>query len=536
MANENKPLNEAKPNEPITAQRWNDMQVALRKEHIEHRHTGTWRDGNYDGDRIAADGLADGAVTNPRLADNAVTGPKIDQSSDIRVRTAVVTGDKLPASSPALQVTGTVGITGMLKAGKDTLTVTSDYVEVGGALNPLRLTSAWSGFPETKNNAAEIANDTGTYKALMILGNKSAGGVRRVGLWDRVDVYGRLVVGPGADAGITVNGPVDSSAVKTGDLNVTTLATVAALKVVSTLSSGPVTITGALSVSEPVSALKGLQVGAGSLYNGNRLQVQGGATHLDGNPLYLRAGVNDQYDVVRWNASLDTVDVAGYNGVNIGYTRTGQGAGVSLPVLSVRDTYLEFAGAGNPLRITANWSNFTGTGVNAAEISNDTSSYKTLMIVGNRSNGGVRRVSVSDRLEVNGDLTATALQVFGNSTVNGRVAASAYNLYFYTYTFAAANNGTTYRDTPISYSGVGFVQIYAAYAVFNGFSLFSNNAGFTSWGAVQSDQAIPQHAFATVVSYNNSAATVRTFCSESRPEQGGDNTVLATLVVIGRTA
>lgn len=42
---------------------------------------------------------------------------------------------------------------------------------------------------------AEIANDTGSYKTLMILGNKSAdGGTRRVGIWDRLDVNGTHVV------------------------------------------------------------------------------------------------------------------------------------------------------------------------------------------------------------------------------------------------------------------------------------------------------------------------------------------------------
>ena len=61
MANENKPLNEAKPNEPITAQRWNDMQLALRKEHIEHSHNGKWTDGQFSGAPLTSEGLADNA-------------------------------------------------------------------------------------------------------------------------------------------------------------------------------------------------------------------------------------------------------------------------------------------------------------------------------------------------------------------------------------------------------------------------------------------------------------------------------------------
>jgi hypothetical protein len=61
----------------------------------------------------------------------------------------------------------------------------------------------------------------------------------------------------------------------------------------------------------------------------------------------------------------------------------------------------------NQLNFTSAWSNTPDTVTNGAEISNDTKDYKTLMIVGNRSNGGPRRVSVWDRLEVNGDLHVT---------------------------------------------------------------------------------------------------------------------------------
>src|SRR5256886_13541639 len=35
-------------------------------------------------------------------------------------------------------------------------------------------------------NRAEISNDTGTYKTLMIVGNGSAGQGRRVSIWDRL--------------------------------------------------------------------------------------------------------------------------------------------------------------------------------------------------------------------------------------------------------------------------------------------------------------------------------------------------------------
>ena len=74
-----------------------------------------------------------------------------------------------------------------------------DKLHVHGALriltdtNPIRFTAGWSGHADA--NKAEIANDTGSYKKLMILGNTSGGGgVRRVGVWDELAVHGKLFV------------------------------------------------------------------------------------------------------------------------------------------------------------------------------------------------------------------------------------------------------------------------------------------------------------------------------------------------------
>ena len=78
--------------------------------------------------------------------------------------------------------TGAVDVPGSLNVGTGGLTV--------GA-NPIHVTSAWSGFPDAATNQAEISNDTGTYKTLMIVGNKSAGGVRKVSIWDRLEVNGQ---------------------------------------------------------------------------------------------------------------------------------------------------------------------------------------------------------------------------------------------------------------------------------------------------------------------------------------------------------
>ena len=65
-------------------------------------------------------------------------------------------------------------------------------VQVNSASNPIRFSSANASFIGATTNRAEISNDTGTYKTLMIMGNKSAGLGRRVSVWDRLEVNGKL--------------------------------------------------------------------------------------------------------------------------------------------------------------------------------------------------------------------------------------------------------------------------------------------------------------------------------------------------------
>jgi hypothetical protein len=70
----------------------------------------------------------------------------------------------------------------------------SGNVTMMAASNPLNFTRTWSGTPDVATNVSEISNDTGTYKTLMIIGNRSAGGPRRVSVWDRLEVNGDLNV------------------------------------------------------------------------------------------------------------------------------------------------------------------------------------------------------------------------------------------------------------------------------------------------------------------------------------------------------
>jgi len=61
--------------------------------------------------------------------------------------------------------------------------------------NNLKFSRNWSGYNDNKSDAAEISNDTKDFKTLMIVGNKAAGGPRRVSVWDKLEVNGQLCVG-----------------------------------------------------------------------------------------------------------------------------------------------------------------------------------------------------------------------------------------------------------------------------------------------------------------------------------------------------
>jgi len=72
----------------------------------------------------------------------------------------------------------------------------------------IRLSNKWTGYPDKVKDQAEIANDRGSYKKLMIVGNKSGGGVRKVGVWDHLQVHGSQNVDSNLAVGgaLTVNG------------------------------------------------------------------------------------------------------------------------------------------------------------------------------------------------------------------------------------------------------------------------------------------------------------------------------------------
>lgn len=232
----------------------------------------------------------------------------------------------------------------------------NDNLEVGGSLrilsstNPVRFTSVWTAFPDAANNRAEICNDTTYHKALMIVGNKSAGQGRKVAIWDRLDVNGLLHVN------------------------------------------------GRMQVSQT------LTPSAGKGNNGIIFPSNPGGGSGDGAWIkyYPRNGESCTLEIGTSNDRDDNISLMSSGNVGIGTMTPTDKLDVNGWVRVLSDS--------NPLRFTSSWnpSNDPWTN-NYAEICNDTTKYKSLIIIGNRSRGQERRVSIWDRLEVNG-----LLQVTGN--------------------------------------------------------------------------------------------------------------------------
>ncbi len=131
----------------------------------------------------------------------------------------------------------------------------------------------------------------------------------------------------------------------------------------------------------------------------------------------------------------------------------------------------------------------------------------------------------------------------GNTTIAGSLIVKGSNnlMHVHASTHAWKNNGANSpHSQSINYSGDGFVAVYAAYVVLQGYSLwnYDGQTGFAvnSSHHVSGSGNIPQHVYVKLVSHNNTDATVEIYCSESDSSLEGDNTVLFTLVVMGRTA
>ena len=103
------------------------------------------------------------------------------------------------------------------------------------------------------------------------------------------------------------------------------------------------------------------------------------------------------------------------------------------------------------------------------------------------------------------------------------------------FTLVGQNNGQNPGTWSISYAGL-FADVYVAFAVFQGFSIWDNSGStqFMNFGNIQGTEAIPQHAFVRVDNWGVNGANGVAFCSQSDPGISGNNSILFTLVVIGR--
>jgi hypothetical protein len=255
---------------------------------------------------------------------------------------------------------GNVGI-GTGNNSGDKLNVDGSFRILSGT-NPIRFTSVWTAFPDSTINQAEICNDTTYHKALMIVGNQSSGQGRKVAVWDRLDVNGFLY------------------------------------------DNGSLQISQAITLS------------AGNANNGVIFPKDPGGGSGDGAWLkyYPRSGEACTLEIGTSNDWDDDIAIIPSGSVSIGGNMPNEKLDIN--------GWMRILSESNPLRFTSSWTGFPDISANQAEICNDTNFYKTLMIVGNKSGGQGRKVSIWDRLDVNG-----FLHVKGNLQASGAIIPSVGN-------------------------------------------------------------------------------------------------------------
>lgn len=189
MSNVNVPFVEAKPGDPITAGKWNDLQTKVRAELHVHGHTGDWKDGLFDGEPIGRAGIQD----------RAINGAKVDPASQLSVA-------KLDVDAVTV---GRTGVGSVLVRGDKA------FVEIGAG-------------QVKQGDAGKIAYQ-GFSSGLDIVGAGTTGTNRRITLWSEgggvhkgpLSVEGALSATSGSFAGaLSAGGPLQVTG-GNGDLGAT---------------------------------------------------------------------------------------------------------------------------------------------------------------------------------------------------------------------------------------------------------------------------------------------------------------------------
>ena len=141
-------------------------------------------------------------------------------------------------------------------------------------------------------------------------------------------------------------------------------------------------------------------------------------------------------------------------------------------------------------------------------------------------------------LSVYGDAATTGSLTVANDLKVTKIGGTQNILKVVTQTMAVTNAG---QNAPKTWSYTypqPFVEVYAAYVVLQGFSIwgYGGNTDFTPSSSHHNKDvnSIPQHAYVRLTSQTNTSASGVAYCSESLVGNESDNTILFTLVVLGR--
>lgn len=147
-----------------------------------------------------------------------VTNINVTDSANIKNLTASGTDFKLGVGDTSRGNCGACRAT--VKDNNNTLVINyaNDYAagtRIDGNLyaGNILFSKGWTGYPDNKTDGSEISNDIGSYKELMLVGNKSSGGNRRVGVWDNLSVHGNQQI----SGDLSVTGNLTVKSIKLGD-------------------------------------------------------------------------------------------------------------------------------------------------------------------------------------------------------------------------------------------------------------------------------------------------------------------------------